>query len=205
MRVKSADTKMANTSFNIHPLIKGRWSPRAFSHRMPPQEEILRLLEAARWAPSSYNEQPWRFIVGSKDNAENYNKVLQCLNESNRQWASNAPVLMLVCAKKHFSHSGKENRHYKYDCGAAMANLCLQASADDLYVHQMAGILPARAVELFHVPDEFEVITGVAVGYLGDADMLNEKHQRSERSERHRKQLQEISFTGSWGNGLPGI
>lgn len=194
--------KQANTEFALNPLISNRWSPRAFDKKIPPREQVLKLLDAARWAPSSFNEQPWRFIVGIRNEGESYEKVFNCLNGFNQKWAKNAPVLMLVCAKKTFSYNGKPNRHYMYDCGAAMASFSLQAIEDDLYVHQMAGITPEKAVEVFDVPEDFEVLTGVAVGYLGDPEMLEEKNQKSENKERARKELAEIAFMGDWGNSI---
>lgn len=194
--------KRAETKFDINHLLTERWSPRAFSDKIPSKDQLLKLLEAARWAPSSFNEQPWRFIIGIKNEGDSYQKVFNCLNEFNQEWAQNAPVLMLVCAKKHFSHTGKPNRHNRYDCGAAMANFTLQATEEGLHVHQMAGIHPEKGQEIFDVPDDFEVVTGVALGYAGDPDILSEKNRKSELAERQRKELNEISFIGDWGKSF---
>lgn len=202
MSTQSTNAKSAQTYYELHPLITERWSPRAFSSKEPSEQQVLKLLEAARWAPSCFNEQPWRFIVGIRSREEEYQKVLECLNEFNREWASHAPVLMLVCAKKAFTHNDKPNKHYMYDCGAAMATLCLQAMADNLYVHQMAGINPDKAVELFKIPETFEVLAGVAIGYLGDPDQLSEKNYKSEVAERKRRELSQSVFKKAWGNSF---
>ncbi|GAA0894335.1 hypothetical protein GCM10009122_40160 [Fulvivirga kasyanovii] len=202
MSTEPINIKSAQTEFDLHPLITGRWSPRAFSAKEPSRHQILKLLEAARWAPSSFNEQPWRFIVGVKSRGEEYQKILECINDFNKEWADQAPVLMLVCAKKAFTHNDKPNRHYKYDCGAAMSTLSLQAMADNLYVHQMAGINPDKAIELFKVPETFEVLTGVAIGYLGAPDQLSEKNQKAETARRQRKELSQLAFSESWGNSF---
>lgn len=189
--------KIANTSYNIHPLIANRWSPRAFSDKPVPKESILKLFDAARWAASSFNEQPWRFIIGVKGD-DSYKKLLDTLVEFNQQWAQNAPVLIIACGKKTFSKNGKENRHYAYDTGQAMANLALQATADNLYIHQMAGFSKTKAIELFSIPADIEPIAACALGYLGDPAILDEKNKKSEASTRSRKPLDEIVFSGEW-------
>lgn len=189
--------KKAETSYNIHPLIAQRWSPRAFSDKPVAKENILKLFDAARWASSSFNEQPWRFLIGIKGD-ESYGKLLETLAEFNQQWAQNAPVLIIACGKKIFSKNGKENRHYAYDTGQAMANLALQATADNLYIHQMAGFSRSKAVELFSIPEDFEPLTACALGYIGDPGMLDEKNQKSENSTRSRKPLDQIIFSEEW-------
>ncbi len=182
--------------------VAGRWSPRAFSAEPVEREKLLSLLEAARWAASSFNEQPWRFVVALKDDPAEFEKVLSCFKEGNQSWAKNAPVVMLVLSKKTFSRSkggDNHNRHALYDTGAAVAQLSLQATALDLCVHQMAGILPDRARAVFGVPDEFEVTAGLALGYLGDPAQLPEDLQAKERGERSRKPLSELVFSGAFG------
>lgn len=191
------DRKKADTSYNIHPLIAERWSPRAFSDQPVARENILKLFDAARWAASSFNEQPWRFLIGMKGD-DSYNKLLETLAEFNRQWAYNAPVLIIACGKNTFSKNGKENRHYAYDTGQAMANLALQATADNLYIHQMAGFSRSKAVELFSIPEDFEPLAACALGHLGNLSILDEKNQKSEAASRSRKPLDEIIFTEEW-------
>ena len=195
------EIKKAQTSFEIHPLIAARWSPRAFRDKEVPRESILKLFEAARWAASSFNEQPWRFLVGVKGD-ESYQKILNCLAEFNQQWARNAPVLIIACSKKVFSRNEKINRHYAYDTGQAMANLALQATADNLHIHQMAGFSREKAAELFNIPENYEPLTACALGYIGDPEILDEKNRKSENAARSRKPLEEIIFSGEWENSF---
>ncbi len=132
--------KPADAQYPIHDLIKRRWSPRAFSDR-PVERDILRsLLEAARWAPSSNNEQPWNFIVATKDDQAEFSRLLSCLVEGNSLWAQHAPVLMVSVARMSFEDDGKPNRHAFHDVGQAVANLIVQATTLGLMVHQMAGL-----------------------------------------------------------------
>lgn len=179
--------------------IAARWSPRAFSSRLVEREKLLSVLEAARWAASSFNEQPWRFIVAARSDPAAFEKVLACLKESNRSWAADAPVIMLVLAKKTFSNTGGVNKHRLYDAGQAVAQLSLQAVASELYVHQMAGILPDKARQVFAVPDDFEIVVGLALGYLGDDSQLPEDLRAKERRERKRKALSDLVFSGEFG------
>jgi len=190
--------KKANTKYSINSNLAKRWSPRAFSDKIPEKEILMSLFEAARWAASSFNEQPWRFVVGIKGKGDTYDKLFEGLNEFNQKWAKAAPVLLFVCAKETFSHNNKPNAHHMYDCGAAMSNLCMQATEEGLYVHQMAGILPERAQSELNVPEGFKPITAAAIGYLGSPDELPEDHKKSELAERKRKNLNEILFLGEW-------
>lgn len=192
------DIKKAKTEYDIHDLIKNRWSPRAFADKAVEKDQLLKLFDAARWAASSFNEQPWRFIVGIKGE-ESYLKVRETLVEFNRDWSATAPVLLLAIGKKTFSKNGKPNKHSFYDTGQAMANFALQATADGLHIHQMAGFSAHKAIELFNIPDDFEPIAACALGYKGDPDQLDEKNKKSELSERSRKPLEEIVFEEEWG------
>jgi nitroreductase len=131
--------KAADNQYPIHDLLRQRWSPIAFSEQQVEQELLRSVLEAARWAASSYNEQPWSFIVATSDNQEEFNRLLSCLAEGNQIWAQNAPVLMISVAKLSFERNGVENRHAFHDVGAALANLAIQATANGLFIHQMAG------------------------------------------------------------------
>lgn len=191
--------KPAETRYPVHDLINNRWSPRAFSARPVDAESIGSLLEAARWAPSSYNEQPWTYFVASRSQTEAYDKLLNCLSEGNRPWAGQAPVLMLAVAKLQFDRNGKPNRHAQHDVGLANENLVLQATAMGLIVHQMAGFDPEAARRTLHVPDGHEPLTMLAVGYHGDADDLPEPYREREEAPRSRKQLVEFVFTDTWG------
>lgn len=184
-------------------VIEERWSPRSFADRPVPPETLHRLLDAARRAPSSYNEQPWRFLVARKEDGEPWGEILACLTENNRRWADSAPVLMLTVAKLRFDRNGRENRHAFHDVGLAMGNLLTQATAEGLYVHQMAGILPEEARRRFAIPEGFEAVAGVAIGFLGDPEELDEDLRERERSRRSRKPLQDLVFSGRWGRRAP--
>ena len=136
----------------IHELITARWSPYAFADRPVAKADLQSLFEAARWAPSSYNEQPWRYIVASKENAAEFAKVLSCLVEGNQAWAKAAPVLALGCASLNFERNGTPNAVALHDLGLGSGMLCVEATSRGLSVHQMIGILPDKARELFHIP-----------------------------------------------------
>jgi nitroreductase len=194
--------KPAETSTPIHDLIAHRWSPRAFDSKPIEPEKLRSLFEAARWAPSSYNAQPWYFIVGTKENPENYNRVLESLIEFNQGWAKQAPVLALSVAKLKFD-DGKANRHAFHDVGQAAANLSLQAEALGLSVHQMAGIEAEKARKLFNIPADYEAVAGIALGYAGDPAWLPEELRKRELAPRQRKPLDSFVFTGQWGKSLP--
>lgn len=178
--------------------IAKRWSPRAFANKPVNKETLETLFEAARWTASAFNEQPWRFMVATKENLEHYQKVLSCANEWNQKWASLAPVLVLTIAKTHYSHNDKPNKHAMYDLGGAVTALSLEAAAHDIYIHQMAGIHPDKAKELFNIPDGYEVATMLAIGYLGNIKDLPEEFHKGETRERIRKPLNELVFEESF-------
>ena len=150
--------KPAETGSAIHDLIRHRWSPRAFDSRSVEQEKLRSLFEAARWAASSYNAQPWYFIVATKDDHENYKKILDCFVEFNQGWAKSAPVLALSVAHMKFEHNGTPNSHAFHDVGQAAAYLALEATNLGLQVHQMAGILPEKAREIFSIPEGYQAV-----------------------------------------------
>ena len=192
--------KTAETKVEIHDIFKDRWSPRAFADKPIEQEKIVAFLEAARWTMSGYNVQPWRFIVGVKGTS-NYDKVLSCLNEWNQGWAKSAPVLILVVGQRITDFDGSENKTFKYDCGAAAAYLVGQATASGLHAHQMGGVLPDKAKALYNIPEGFELLTGIALGYMGDLDRIDESFHKDEKAPRKRKPLDEIVFGATWGEG----
>jgi nitroreductase len=194
--------RLTNNDYPIHDLLRRRWSPRAFSERSVERALLARLLEAARWAPSSYNEQPWAFIVGTKEQPDEFARVLRCLVTGNQTWARSAPVLMLTVAHLTFTRNGTPNRHAFHDVGAAMAQLTVQATAEGLFVHQMAGILPDEARRTFAIPDGWEAVAGVALGYLGDPATLSEELRKREAAPRERKPLKDFVFSGGWGKAV---
>lgn len=195
--------KPATTQYPIHDLLKRRWSPRAFSDRPVEADALRSLLEAARWAPSSYNEQPWSFLAAAKQEPAEYARLLSCLVEGNIQWAQHAPVLMISVARLAFEENGKPNRHAFHDVGQAVGDLTVQATALGLVVHQMAGFHPDKVRELYGVPEQFEPVAGIALGYPGDPRSLPEKLREREAAPRERKPLTEFVFTGRWGKTSP--
>jgi nitroreductase len=182
----------------ITPIAK-RFSPRAYSSKSVEREKLLTVLEAARWSASSYNEQPWRFIVATKENPQAYEKMLGVANEWNQKWATLAPVLVLTVTKKGFSHMDAANKHAWHDVGQAVTTLSLEAAQHDLYIHQMAGIDAAKAKELYNVPDDYDVVSLFTFGYLGDVKDLPEDFRAMEGQPRKRKALSEIVFENDFG------
>jgi nitroreductase len=195
--------KPAPTQHPIHELLRRRWSPHAFSPRPIETEKLQSLFEAARWAPSSFGEQPWVFIVATKENPADYAKMFECLVEGNRAWASTAPVLVLSVASLSFAHNGKPNRHALHDVGAAMADLTLQAMSEGIFVHQMAGIDVNKARETYNIPATHEPVAGAAIGYPGDIDALPEALRQRTIAARTRKPMDQFVFSGKWGETAP--
>jgi nitroreductase len=199
------DQTMKNPAASDHPvhdLIRHRWSPRAFADK-PVSPEVLRsLFEAARWAPSSSNEQPWAFLVATKDDPA-YPKLLSTLVEFNQLWAKNAPVLAIAVSKLSFARNGRANRNAFYDTGAAVAHLTMEASARGLFVHQMGGFDAQKAKELFSIPDDWEAIAAFVIGHLGDPQSLPKTLRDRELAPRSRKPLSEFVMSGAWARPAP--
>ena len=183
----------------VHDLIQRRWSPRAFAERTVEPEALASVLEAARWAPSSYNEQPWRFIVAGRDDPETYQRLLDVLVPANQDWARTAPVLMLSVAAMAFERNGKPNPHAFHDVGLASGLLALQATAQGLAVHFMAGFDANKARETFAIPDGFEPVAAIALGYHANAAMLSGDGLASELASRTRKPVDAFTDTRQWG------
>jgi nitroreductase len=194
--------KLAETNYLVHELIRRRWSPRAFVDRLVEPEKLLSLLEAARWAPSSYNYQPWSFIIATKDNPEEYNRLLGTLVEFNQGWAKAAPVLLIAVARLR-NEDGKENRHAFHDVGLALENLVLQATDLGLAVHQIGGFDVEKARAVYQIPEGYEPATAVTIGYAGDPQSLPDGLKERELAPRSRKPLTEFVFTGQWGTASP--
>ena len=195
--------KDAETAFPIHELLRQRWSPRAFHEQAVEPDKVTGLVEAAQWAASCFNEQPWSFIVATRDAPAEFAQMLSCLREGNQEWAKRAPVLMLTLARSTFTLTGQPNPHAWHDVGLAVGNLVVQATASGLSVHQMAGILPDRIREVYGVPDAYEPVTGLAVGYRGDPASLSEDLRERELAKRTRKALHDFVFSGQWGRSAP--
>lgn len=191
--------KPAPSKQPIEPLIARRWSPRAFEERPVEPEKLKSLFEAARWAPSSNNEQPWRFLVATKDNRSEYDKLFSCLSEGNAKWVFRAPVLMLSVASLFFEDDGKPNRHALHDTGMAVENLVLQATALGLQAHQMAGYDAEKARKECQIPSGFEPVAMIAVGYPGDPAILPDYLRERELKPRERQPIEDFVFSASWG------
>src|SRR5262245_38806640 len=193
------NTKQATPDYPIHELIARRWSPYAFADRPVPDNDLRALFEAARWAASSYNEQPWRYIVATKANTVEFERLLSCLVEGNQAWAKAAPVLALGCTSLSFARNNKPNAAAVHDLGLASATLTLEATARGLLVHQMIGILPDKARELYRIPEGVQPLTGLAIGYAADPATLSDKFKERDGTARSRKRLAEFVFGGKWG------
>lgn len=191
--------KPAEPAYPIHDLLRRRWSPLAFSNQAIEPQALRSLLEAARWAPSSFNEQPWSYIVTTKENPAEYDRLLSCLAEGNQEWARLAPVLMLSVAKLYFERNGKDNRHAFHDVGLASENLVIQALNQGIFVHQMAGFDVDKVRQLYRIPEQYEPVAAFALGYPGDSDSLPDKLREREQAPRTRKSLESFVFTGAWG------
>jgi len=190
--------KPAKTNFALHSLLEKRWSPRAFSDKKVEREKLQRIFEAARWAPSSSNEQPWSFILGEAGD-ESYLKIFETLMEFNQLWVKTAPIVVLAVGKVDSAKSGKENAFFEYDIGQAVAHLTFQASEEGLWVHQMGGFDGKKAKELFNIPEGFMAVSAFTVGYMGDYKVLHPNLQKLEVAERERKNMEDFVFSNTFG------
>jgi nitroreductase len=190
--------KLAPAVDGVLPAILHRWSPRAFSDKDVSAKDLKTIFEAVRWTPSSFNEQPWRFLVGTR-NSKTYKKILATLMPFNQMWAGKAPVLMLGAAKTRFSHNNEANAVAFFDLGAASAYLVLQASVLGVHSHQMAGFDRDAARAAFSIPEEYVLGSVIALGYQGDPSSLPvEQMVKQETAPRVRKALAEFVFE-EWG------
>ena len=191
--------KPAPTEVDIHPLLQQRHSPYAFDpDRAVPQEDLRAVFEAARWTMSSYNAQPWRYIVGVKaSDPQTWEKIHSALLEGNQPWAANAPVLALGVVEHNFEYNGKPNKAACHDLGAASAFLTLEATARGLVVHQMIGIDPDRAREVFGIEGSLEPLTALAIGYEGEPHHIPQVYAERDAGPRERKPVEEILIAGS--------
>lgn len=195
--ITSTATNKTTIPDALHPLIRERQSPRIFSDRSIGEGEMESLLEAVRWAASSRNEQPWRLIYAHRG-TEAYRQIMDCLSEFNRQWAGNAPLLMLTAYKEQFS-SGKDNFHALHDLGLALGNLTFQAQSMEIALHHMAGVDWRKVQRIFDVPAGFHVTTAIAVGYYGgDLKQLSDSLQKSETAPRERMPTNAFAAEGHW-------
>jgi len=195
--------KTARTDHEIIDLLRQRWSPRAFdTDRLVDRADLFRLFEAARWAASSFNVQPWRFVVAERDRSQAaYDALFASLGRSNQLWAGLAPVLVLVAVKTHHDQFDAENTHAWYDTGQAVSLLTIQATALQLAVRQMQGFDADAARAACRIPEGFDPAIVMAIGYPGDPESLEKpSHRQAERAPRTRRPISEFVFEGAWGH-----
>jgi nitroreductase len=193
--------KEADNKYPINGFSKARWSPRAFSDRPVEKEKLQSIFEAARWSPSSGNQQPWKYIVGIKPD-ETWKNIFECLDEGNRLWGYLPPVLMITCGRIMTESGSRENSTFRYDTGQSAAHLSFEATGQGLFVHQMAGFNPDKAIELFGIPQGYLPLTVIAVGYMGEPELLKGKNYEREFETRTRKDCKEFVFSGRFGEPL---
>lgn len=198
--------RIAPTAHPIADLFAARWSPRSYDEaRAVPDAALAQVLEAARWASSCFNDQPWNYVVARRDKeAEGYAKLFSCLSANNQGWAGKAPVLILAVARTAFAHNGNPNRHAGHDLGQASANLAAQAAALGLQTHQMAGFDAAKARETLAIPEGFDPLVMITLGYPGPAEALPEALAARETAPRVRRAIADFTHLGAWGaTGAP--
>jgi len=183
-------------------VIRDRWSPAIYSPRTVEPEKLLSILEAARWAPSSYNAQPWSFLVARKEEPEEFARMLSCLVPGNVVWAQHVPVLMISVAKLNFEHNENANRHAFHDTGIATGFLMLQAASLGILAHGMAGFDAAKARELYGIPESHEAVAAIGMGYAGDEQGAPEELLKRNKR-RPRRTLKQFVFGGRWGQPSP--
>lgn len=186
--------KPAPADYPIHDLMVRRWSPRAFLPGSVEPEKLRSLFEAARWAPSCFNEQPWRFLLAVRGDADRFGQMLGCLTPGNQVWAGTAGALILSVASGQFARNGHANRHAFHDVGLATAQLVLQATSLSLSIHQMAGFDRDRAREIWKIPESFDPVAVLAVGYRGEPEQLSGELEERERAPRLRRPQAEFVF-----------
>lgn len=192
-------SRIAQADYPIHELVAKRWSPCGFDGRPVADSDLRSILEAARWAASSYNEQPWSFIVAMSDDAGEFERMCSCLVDGNQTWARRAPVLMLAVANLTLSRNNKPNTCALHDLGLATGNMCLEATARGLCLHIMGGIHPELARELYQVPETYEILTAIALGYPAPPDTLPDELRQRDTAPRTRHPLRDFVYSGLWG------
>lgn len=193
-------SKPANTEFPVHTLIGDRWSPVVFEPRPVSSDAVGSLFEAARWAPSSYNDQPWSFVFAQREQTNDFQRLLQCLVEANQQWAKDAGLLVLSVARAELSRTGKPNKFAWHDVGAATQNLLLQATALGLHGHPMGGFDAAKAQADLQIPAPFQPAAMIAIGHLkADLTGVDQGTVQRQLGARDRRPLSELLHVGRWG------
>ncbi len=197
--MKSYDVKNERKAdYEIDRIFIERWSPRALTHEGFSEEDLMKLFEAARWAPSNSNNQPWRFLY-ALHGAPEWRNFYELLDDFNRLWAENAGALIVVLSKKTFDKNGEFDRTHSYCAGSAWMNFALQAKMNNLIAHGMAGFDYNLARKLLRVPEDYDVEAMIAVGKQGEIENLHERMQKSEKPN-SRKKVSEFAFKGKFPN-----
>ena len=196
--------KRAETSYPINDLLANRWSPRAFADRPIPPDVLGSLFEAARWAPSSRNLQPWHFVYAARHHdPDGFARILSTLIGANKSWGKNASLLLIAVTEPNPEEIKGPNTYAYYDVGQAMAHLTIQAMASGLYIHQMGGFRREKASELLEIPGNFEPVVSAAIGYLADPSILSDTMRERELAPRSRNRLSQQVFCAKWGESHP--
>ena len=188
----------------IAPLLIDRWSPRSMTGEPLLDEELFPLFEAARWAPSSFNSQPWRFIIARRQNQQEFERFWRFLTPGNQVWTKNAAVLIVVASRTLFEYNDKPSVTHSFDAGAAWENLALEATRRELVAHAMEGFDYERAKTELSIPNNFDVNAMIAIGRRAPADNLPDKYREMELPS-PRRPLHEIVFEGAFGRQIPGL
>ncbi|WP_158975313.1 nitroreductase family protein [Cellulophaga sp. L1A9] len=188
---------IAESDYEIFALLKQRYSPRTFKDVRIKKQHLNQLFEAARWSPSSNNIQPWRFIYAEK-NSEAYEKIISCLSDFNKEWAVNAPLLMLT-AYHEKTNDHQDNFHALHDLGFAVGNMTTQAQYMGIALHQMAGLDWKKIEKIFNIPEDYHISTAIALGYYGgELNKLSPELQKAELQERQRIDQSQFAFMDEW-------
>lgn len=203
MRLRHPFARRASPAFPIQELLALRWSPFGFSDRPVADSDLRSLFEAARWAASAENEQPWTFIVATRSSPAEFSRLLSCLGSGNESRACSAPVLVLGVVNLRFARSNRDNPAAVHDLGVASANLVMEATARGLAVHQMSGVLPEKARDLYRIPEHSVAWSAMAIGYPMAVDQLPEALRAGQLAPRRRKPTSRFVFSGRWGHTSP--
>jgi nitroreductase len=197
--------KPRNVDHPIHQLIHDRWSPVVFAQDLVEEEKLLTLFEAARWAPSSYNEQPWHWVIGKRGH-KSHDAILSTLAKPNQEWAQYAPIVGISVARLNFSKNGKPNRHALHDVGLAMGLMAIQAVDLELSLHQMAGFDVEKAREVLRIPSDCEPAAAFAIGYMANPKQSpHENLRQRDEAPGQRRALSQMVFEGEWSKALKGV
>lgn len=190
--METSKIKTQNVPSGVHPLLAKRWSARAFNGKPISQTELNTLFEAASWSASSMNEQPWKYLFAHKQHKESFEKMWSCLLPGNQPWTTKGSVLILSLAEKNFDYKNRPNRHYMHDVGAANTQLLLQAAHQEIYGHMMGGFDMEKTIETFDIPENLEPVCFMVLGYLDEAETLEEPFKSRETAPRNRKPVEEF-------------